>query len=238
MGDSVKAANKNQDKQQFPRRAVLMAATLVVADEHVPCEVLNISEGGAKVRLKGEVVFRPRVVLYINEFALEADVVWHTDDNMGLKFRMSPEAVGKIIDGSLAAAANPRERRDHTRRSVLMSGRLMVSGRETDCVVCNISLAGAQVRVKQVPESGQELNLRIDRFGTFPAQVVWLDGENVGLHFLIEPAAVSAIVGDFLPTTPIGSKKPEPEIDDASDDGSWLDQPDDSEDPGRGRTTF
>ena len=247
MDDSISAASEDQEKQQFPRRAVLMAATLVVAEQHVPCEVLNISEGGAKIRLKGEIVFQPRVVLYINEFAFEADVVWHTDDNMGLKFLMSPEAVGKVINGPLSAASNPRERRDHTWRSVLMSGKLMADGRETECVVCNISLAGAQIRVKAALDYGQRLNLRIDRFGIFPAEVVWVDGENIGLRFLIAPAAVSAMVGDFLPGTPIGSKKsdPEPEPEDGDEDlsdgdgdgGSWLDQTDD-EDPGRGRTTF
>ena len=237
MDDSAMVATKNHDKQKYPRRAVLMAATLAVADRQVPCEVLNISEGGAKVRLKGEALFRPRVILHINEFAFEADVVWHTDDSMGLKFLMNPEAVGEIIDGPLAKSANPRERRDHTRRSVLMSGKLMADWQEIECVVCNISLAGAQIRVKEPLEFGPELNLRIDRFGIFPSEVVWLDGDNVGLRFAIEPAAVSAMVGDFLQVTPIGSKPPEPE-EEPSDGGSWLDQSDDPEDDGRGRTTF
>lgn len=70
---------------------------------------------------------------------------------------------------------------------------------EGECVVLDLSLSGARVRLDgSVPTRGL-VTLRTRRFPPLTAQVVWRAGAQAGLRFLRPPAETAALFLGVLP---------------------------------------
>ncbi len=192
-----------EEKQRYTRTSTLFPGELIAAAGAVPCQVLNISAGGAKVRLSEPWMHELAVTLRIDRFTFVGEIVWQYDDCVGLSFVGDPAEIEQIIDEELVKLRDPADRRRFARVSVLMSGKLFSGGEMVDCVVLNISAGGAKVRVLQPLEFDSAVRLRVERFGDFPGVVAWQDGAYIGLQFLIEPSEVIRRVAETLPRSRI-----------------------------------
>ena len=68
------------------------------------------------------------------------------------------------------------------------------AGRESiDCIVLNMSPGGAKVKLlKRFAGDGSPVVLHIDRLGGYAGEVVWSEGELIGLRFLKDPQLIAA----------------------------------------------
>ena len=88
------------DHRRHQRRTVLIAGRLLCGEASLPCEVINVSAGGAKLRTSG--AFTPG-----QELCLEMDLcgqfpgvaAWVSGDELGLTFTGDPERVAEALIG-------------------------------------------------------------------------------------------------------------------------------------------
>jgi PilZ domain len=84
------------------------------------------------------------------------------------------------------------EQRRHARRSGVWSAQLeTTSGRRLDCILFDISSAGAKLRLDEPVAAGDVITLISERFGKRGARVAWTAPRRAGLTFLSERAANS-----------------------------------------------
>ncbi len=96
------AREQPSEIRRFDRTTVLWSGDLVYREQIVACVIVNISAGGAMVRVEDSAFIMTSVVLrksHIGELA--ADVLWRQDDELGLKFAEDPEMVAEIIGRAL-----------------------------------------------------------------------------------------------------------------------------------------
>ena len=108
----------------------------------------------------------------------------------------SPVAVGPIEP----APAGKSELRRHPRFSVLWTGRIDVSSEWVNCVILNISADGAKLRFSQVIDLPKNFSVSVDRYGVFPAELAWRDGNSAGVRFLGDIAPIEQAIAQALPT--------------------------------------
>ncbi|MBT7943212.1 MAG: PilZ domain-containing protein [Alphaproteobacteria bacterium] len=80
------------------RKDVMFAATLLVGDNKVDCEIVNISFGGAQVRLSKALKAGEKVVLEIDPFGTyNTEVRWCRKPDIGLKFNDEQTKVAELV---------------------------------------------------------------------------------------------------------------------------------------------
>lgn len=87
------------------------------------------------------------------------------------------------------------ERRRHGRAKVLWTGNLDHGGGTSDCVVLNIGPRGAMARSLALLPRGGRVTLQSFHFGRLSAEIVWQDGNALGLRFKDNPAVVRRALG-------------------------------------------
>ena len=76
-----------QRRRQSPRVFVRWGGVALVGLQRIPCEIVNISLGGAKLRLAGDSVIQNNLVLLCEKFeALDGRVVWREGNTTGIRF--------------------------------------------------------------------------------------------------------------------------------------------------------
>ena len=86
------------DQRLHRRRSVLWMATLVMGRHEFPCQIWNMSLGGARIRIDVPLQSGTEVYLSIpTRGDIPATVVWVEDQTMGLKFRQSPDGVEQLF---------------------------------------------------------------------------------------------------------------------------------------------
>ena len=74
-------------RRQDPRKAVLWVGYICITGRpNVACAVLDVSAGGAKVRVSEPVAAGALVSLKSPHFSRKARVVWSAEGNLGLQF--------------------------------------------------------------------------------------------------------------------------------------------------------
>ncbi|MEM7224642.1 MAG: PilZ domain-containing protein [Pseudomonadota bacterium] len=193
-------AAEDIERHKFPRNSVLLPAVLSVGEQEVACEILNLSDGGAKVRLSDPIECSETAVLTIEPHgALICSTAWQNGHFVGLAIDTQDEKQQAVLQEIIANPESSSDRRDYPRTSVLWSGRIHAAGRVAECRVLNISALGAKVRLLESLQHGTEVSLMIDRFGEFPSDVVWQEGEYLGINFRDEPEDIVRIVEPALP---------------------------------------
>jgi hypothetical protein len=191
---------KSVDRQKHPRHATLCPAKLVSGDEEVDCEVLNVSVGGAKIRMCQPVETNSHVRVKLGrlgEFA--GRVAWRNGTTLGVEFQDEIAEMARIVEDILSAEADSGERREDARASVLWSGKLRSAGQLANCRIVNFSLKGVQLLAEKEIDCGLEVILWIERFGEFTTKLIWQDGESIGVQFVDPPKTIEARFGDSLP---------------------------------------
>ena len=195
-GPSAKpAGNGTEDK------AATLPAELIIGERTVACGVSSMSAGGARITVDGADAF-PRwapVILQIEDLELSGFVSWLDDSGVGIAFADDPDLVQRLTEGDVVKLKDPKDRRQFPRCSVLMSGSLRAEGDSAQCVIQNISLGGAKIRILRTLAHGGTVTLNVPKFGDFSCDVAWESGELVGLRFTMEPDAVAGRIAETLP---------------------------------------
>ena len=88
--------------RKFKRKPVLWGAKLETAAGSFDCIALDLSLGGAKLRMSEQVPMNERVVLAITRLGrLNAEVVWQQPGFIGLQFTDEPDQITAAIGRTL-----------------------------------------------------------------------------------------------------------------------------------------
>jgi hypothetical protein len=194
-------AAKLSDRQQHPRHSTQCAGKFYAGDREMDCEILNISVGGAKVRLAEPVETKSEVRVRIDRVGeFSGRVAWCKGTTLGIEFHDKLSELARIVEDLLGGDTSDDTKRDEARSSVLWSGQLLTAGQVVNCRVLNISAKGAQLRTFKTFECGLEVILSIDRYGEFAGKLICQDGPNVGIQFHENPEKIAGKLGDALPS--------------------------------------
>jgi len=98
MAESTTVEQSDAERRQHPRRPVLWRARLEAGAYSFDCGVFNMSLSGARLRLALPLKRGAEVTVLISQFWLiPARVVWHKDDQVGIKFEISPEQIRTLL---------------------------------------------------------------------------------------------------------------------------------------------
>ena len=86
------------------------------------------------------------------------------------------------------------EKRKFMRLHTLFSGSLIDGDRSAHVAVFEVSVNGAKLRLLADFECSDTVDLKIDRFGTFRAEVIWRKGNRLGLKFVDAPETIASIL--------------------------------------------
>jgi hypothetical protein len=194
---------KNRDLragQEHPRTLVFCAGALRVGDWIVACEIVNISVEGANVRATQVLEPVSLVTLSVDPCGdFECDVTWQDGETLGLTFREQGPRTQELYETLLQDPEGANGARDATRVQVLWSGQLRSKETSNDCRIVNVSLGGAKAHVSNPSDIISPVTLAIDRFGEFSCEIVWREGNYLGLKFLDDPQTIEETVGQAVP---------------------------------------
>jgi len=89
--------------------------------------------------------------------------------------------------------------RQFRRKAVIWAAKLETEHGTLDCITLDLSLGGARLRCDPRVALLERATLVLDKFGRFPAEVVWTTATELGLQFTETPEQVAARFGDILP---------------------------------------
>lgn len=187
LADALTVASSHAaDKRKFQRVEVNLLGRFMLPDwQEYPCQVINMSPGGAALVSPVSVNIGDRVVAYIDHIGrFEGNVARLISGGFAMTIRASDRKRDKLAS-QLTYLANkdllnlPEDRR-HERQVVEnpYSKIIMPDEREYECTVLDISLSGAAVRTKVRPAVGSIIHL-----GNMRARVVRHLEDGVALEF-------------------------------------------------------
>lgn len=89
--------------------------------------------------------------------------------------------------------------RQFRRKAVIWGAKLETEQGVLDCIMLDLSLGGARLRCDCQLELGKPATLMLDKFGAFPAEVVWATASEVGVRFNEAAEKVAERFGDVMP---------------------------------------
>lgn len=187
LADALTVASSHAaDRRRFQRVEVNLLGRFMLPDwQEYPCQIINMSPGGAALVSPVPVNVGDRVVAYIDHIGrFEGNVVRNISGGFAMTIRASDRKRDKLAS-QLTYLANkdmldlPEDRR-HERQVVEnpYSKLIMPDEREYDCTVLDISLSGAAVRTKVRPAVGSMIHL-----GNMRARVVRHLEDGIALEF-------------------------------------------------------
>jgi hypothetical protein len=86
------------DSREFERKDILFSARLYVGKDGFDCEIVNISFGGAQIRLGKALNNDDMVVLEIEPFgSFNMEVRWSDGKDAGIRFDDDPAKVAELV---------------------------------------------------------------------------------------------------------------------------------------------
>lgn len=196
----IQPPDQPNDRQKDVRRSTLVTGQLLVDDTWHACAIMNMSDGGARIRMEDPCPVAGRAAMRVRSHgSVPVDIIWQEDETVGLKFAGDRDAVDAFVSSLDLAEASPLELRRHQRCSVLWSSRVFSGGTLIDAIVLNISASGAKAKLLSPAILGERLTLSHERFGDLPARLVWRDDLEFGVEFLDPPEQIANILGNTLP---------------------------------------
>lgn len=95
-------------------------------------------------------------------------------------------------------AREQEERRAFERKNVFWKARLVLPEGAINCVVYDLSMGGARVRLVAQLQKQQRMRLDIEKLSPLNAEVVWLGIGMVGIRFTDDPAFIGRTLGPLL----------------------------------------
>lgn len=90
------------------------------------------------------------------------------------------------------------KRHEPARRSVLWPADICCGDQVVACEILNISAGGAKVRAKASFQYDLPIILQIDQVNALAGEVIWLNGEDLGIRFHEQPDKVAELVRNGL----------------------------------------
>ena len=200
----MNAPVSGQDRQRHVRTATLLPGRLVADETTYSCEMLNLSIGGARLRLEAMPVHLDRVTVEIDGYPdMSGYVVWRTGSEVGVEFDYESRTGAQRLQAELKPHQVPVDQRRTVRVSVLWSGRILADdgGDDLPCMVLNISAEGARMRLS-IPAAGQDFDqvrLHVDRLGLLTGKVAWREADEMAIVFDEDPNEIAEMLGRVLP---------------------------------------
>ncbi len=189
-----------EERQAAPRSSVWIAGRLTAGELTIPCDVLNVSAGGVRIRSAMPCAADAEMMLEIDGHdGITVKEAWRNDDLSGLRFVAPADVVTGFLKSLESVEPSIMEQRRYRRCSVLWTACVFSGGQTMDAVVLNLCAGGARVRLKGSSEVDDRATVSIGRFGDFAGRLVWRDGNEFGLAFLDPPEHIVAKVGATLP---------------------------------------
>jgi hypothetical protein len=88
--------------------------------------------------------------------------------------------------------------RAHPRYGTFCPGKFSIGDQTVDCVVLNISVGGAKIRVSGPIDDASQVRLLTEQIGEFAGRVVWRDGPTMGIAFHDQLRDIEHIVENML----------------------------------------
>lgn len=109
MGDTISFPDETpdddaeySDQRKYKRKPVLYSARLETLNGTYDCIALDLSLGGAKLRLSTAMQMKQPVALVLDRFGvLQAEIVWQRPGLVGLRFTNDPDYIGSILGRTL-----------------------------------------------------------------------------------------------------------------------------------------
>jgi hypothetical protein len=186
--------------QELPLALVLRPARLHSGGQSVDCEILNIWAEGVKVRVAAGFEPAGRLTLAVESCGEYAcNLVWRDGDTLSLEYPdQNAETLG-LYETLRADSEGPSGARKAIRIQVLWNGSLHAGARSSACRILNVSLGGAKAHVSNPSEIPSPVTLKIDRFGEFACEVMWREGDHLGLRFLADHETIAETIGRAVP---------------------------------------
>jgi hypothetical protein len=94
------------DRRRHKRTRVLFSGCLVSGDQSVQGTMLDLSAGGARIRLTGPLAAPSAITLRLaRRIDFHVEPVWSSGGIVGLRFREAPSRISGIFAGLLAEDA-------------------------------------------------------------------------------------------------------------------------------------
>ncbi len=189
-----------EERHADPRSSVWIGARLHAGEQSIPCDVLNVSSGGVRIRSALPGKADTGLTLEIDGHkGIAVTEAWRDDDVAGLRFDAPAKAIAHLMRHLESAEPSVMEQRRFRRCAVLWSACVFSGGRTMDATVLNVSAGGARIRISETAVLDDRATLSINRFGDFAGRLVWRNGNEFGLEFLDPPEHVVTKVGETLP---------------------------------------
>lgn len=172
-----------------------------------PVEVLALSAHSADLRCGDDIVEDGPVALAIDGFRrFEGELVRSHGRIIGMVFRDAEQDGTKVTpapkqppEDAAPKAQKRQSMRRHPRSAVFWSGAVQAGRESVDCIVLNMSPGGAKLKMlKRFVSDGSPVVLHIDRLGGYAGEIIWSEGDTVGLRFLRDPREVAADIEQVL----------------------------------------
>jgi hypothetical protein len=158
---------------------VLQLAILTVEQHSQLCLILNLGQGGMKIRFFGEAPKSRSVTITMRgERSFDGVVSWRKDDHLGIAFEtaLSQSEIVDALSGKSARMRGPR-------LPVDLDVTLSCGAATMPAKLLNISPSGAAVEVGDTKLDHCPVTLKIDGLDSIPSQVRWTGSGRVGLSF-------------------------------------------------------
>jgi hypothetical protein len=174
------------EQREFQRNAVNLSGNLIVPAEDItmPCQVLDLSGGGASIRCEDPPPLHTYVILWIGGFGrLEAVTKRFVDGELSLEFVLKETKRQRLLNdlhnyAQSGMAGKPSLRR-HARLPSISKVRITLpGGDELSCEVINVSTRGLSLRTGARPPVDHLVSI-----GGKYARVVRHHGEGVAVEF-------------------------------------------------------
>jgi hypothetical protein len=102
------------------------------------------------------------------------------------------------LERGFLATDKGRTYRAHPRYEIFCLGEFSVGDQTVDCVVLNISVGGAKLRISEPIGDASQVRLRVERIGDFAGRLAWRDGTTMGIAFHDQLHDVDHVVEGML----------------------------------------
>ena len=87
-------------RREYTRKRVAFTSEMLFDKEEVSCSIINISAGGAKLKITGKPgnEYPETAILDISPYGrFKVTIVWRSDEHLGVKFFDDPDKITEVL---------------------------------------------------------------------------------------------------------------------------------------------
>ncbi len=158
------------------------------------CEVTQLSNGAARVRLPADIAESDDLYLRLpGPNDIKCELLWRNGQEMALRLLDDPGSEDQT------PAIEQDEQRRYSRTAVMWVGTISSINGTSSCDVIDVSAFGAGLSIPEGVECGKWVILATKRLEETPGRVAWIDGDRMGIEFLEDPDVVARRLAQAIP---------------------------------------